>query len=157
MSLTEYEVRGLLTHAMGYDNRKPGDLNVASWIEASRRARWTFPEALEAVHAHYAERSEFLMPGMVTAHIRAARQDRAMREPIDRPDPIGQAKLRELTAGAFNAIGDDPADPGDAARRGALTRPCGYCGAKPDEPCTRRGLTGRVRLSKVHPSRLEPT
>ena len=51
MSLTLAEVKFLLGHAMGYDNRKmPGDANLAAWVEASRRASWTLPAALEALH-----------------------------------------------------------------------------------------------------------
>lgn len=153
--LTDPEIRRLLANVMAYDNRKPGEANVLAWTEAANRGRWTFPEAVEAIHAHFAERSDWLMPGMITAHIRAARQDRAMREPPPPPNPIGQARLGELTAGAFSAISDDPADPGDSARRAALTRTCPYCSATPGQPCTRRGLTGRVRLAKVHPSRLQ--
>lgn len=149
------EVKHLLAVVMAYDNRKPGEANVAAWTEAANRGRWTFDEALDAIHAHYAERSEWLMPGMITAQIKAARQDRAMREPIVHPDPIGQARLLELTAGAFRAISGDDTDPRDAARRAALARPCPFCAAKAGKPCTRRGLTGPVTLTKVHPSRLE--
>lgn len=153
--ITDPEVRRLLGAVMAYDNRKPGEANVLAWSEAARRGRWTFAEALEAIHAHYAERGDWLMPGMVTQAIRTARQDRSMREPLVQPNPIGQARLAELTAGAFSAISDRPDDPGDAARRAALARPCPFCEAKPSEPCTRRGLTSRVRRAQVHPSRLE--
>lgn len=153
--ITDPEVRRLLAAVMAYDNRKPGEANVLAWSEAARRGRWTFDEALEAIHTHYADRSEWLMPGMVTAHIKATRQDRAMREPLVHPDPIGQKRVAELVAGAFSAISRDEDDPGDVARRAALARPCPFCSAKPGEQCTRRGLTGRTRLTKLHPSRLE--
>lgn len=154
--LTDREARVLLAHAMAYDARiQPGDAIAAAWVEASRRARWTYDEALEAVLQHYAESADWLMPGVVTQRIRAARQDAAMRAPQEpAPNPIGQKRLAELTAGAFRAISaDDPS--GEEPRSAVLLRPCPFCQAKPGEHCTRRGLTGRVRLAKAHPSRLE--
>lgn len=91
MSLTLAEVKFLLGHAMGYDNRKmPGDANLAAWVEASRRASWTLPAALEALHEHYAHSAEFLMPGHITERIRANRRQ---------PPPVREV-LRQLLAGA---------------------------------------------------------
>jgi hypothetical protein len=75
--VTEDEIRGLLAAAMAYDNRRPGDANVAAWLEAATRARWTFPAALDAVHAHYATATQFLMPGHVTERIRQDRREPA--------------------------------------------------------------------------------
>lgn len=72
--MTEDEIRGLLAAAMAYDNRRPGDANVEAWLEAATRARWTFPAALDAVHAHYATSTQFLMPGHVTERIRQDRR-----------------------------------------------------------------------------------
>lgn len=71
--MTEDEIRGLLAAAMAYDNRRPGDANVAAWMESATRARWTFTEALDAIHAHYATSTAFVMPGHVTERIRQAR------------------------------------------------------------------------------------
>lgn len=153
--LTDPEVRQLLAVVMAYDNRKPGQATIAAWTEAARRGRWTFGEAIEAVHAYFVERSDWLMPAHITHAIRAGRQDAALRQPEQRPEPLGQARVAELVSGVFSAISRDDSDPGDIARRAALARSCPYCSAKPDEPCTRRGTSGRVRLSKVHPSRLE--
>lgn len=69
--LTTQQVRSLLVAAMAYDNRKPGEANLAAWVEASGRGRWSFEAALEAVHEHYATSTAFLMPGHITAGIRA--------------------------------------------------------------------------------------
>lgn len=155
--LSEREVKLVLAAAMAYDNRDPGQGNVAAWSEAARRGRWTLPEALEAVHQYYATETAWLMPGHVAQAIRTARQDAAMRAPQEpAPDPLGEARLAELTAGAFRAITDgEDAGASNGARRRGLSRPCSYCCARPGEPCTRRGLVGRVRLAKVHPARLE--
>lgn len=72
--MNEQQIRALLAAAMAYDNRRPGDANVLAWTEASNRARWTFDEALEALHAHYAENTQFLMPGHITERIRITRR-----------------------------------------------------------------------------------
>lgn len=72
------------------------------------------------------------------------------------PDPNGQARVQQLISGVFAAITRDEADPGDTRRRSALRRPCSFCGAKANEPCTRVGQSSkRVRLRKVHPARAE--
>lgn len=155
--LNDREVRLLLAHAISYDARiSDGQSNVAAWTEASKRGRWTYDEALEAVHEHYAVSSNWLMPGIVTQAIKATRQDAAMRAPQDPPpDPIGQVRLAELTTGAFQAITDGPPDPGETTRRAAMARPCSHCQSRPGEPCTRPSHGGRVSLAKVHPSRLD--
>jgi hypothetical protein len=71
--VTEHEIRQLLAVAMAYDNRKPGAATIAAWTEAAHRGHWTFPAALNAIHAHYAESTDFLMPGHITARIRNQR------------------------------------------------------------------------------------
>lgn len=71
MALTQDEVRALLAIAVAYDNRKPGEVTIAAWMEASERGRWTFPAAVEAIHEHYATSTQFLMPGHITAFVRA--------------------------------------------------------------------------------------
>jgi hypothetical protein len=72
--MNEQEVRAVLATAMAYDNRKPGEANIAAWMEAASRGRWTFEAALEAVHQHYATSTQFLMPGHITAVVRARMQ-----------------------------------------------------------------------------------
>lgn len=146
------EVRAVLTAAAGYDNRKLGSkLTDTSWYHAAERGRWTTTEAIEAVHAHYAERTDFLMPGHITERIKAARADAAMREPVEHPDPIGQARLTELISGAFQAIGDDD---DRVARKAALAVRCPWCKSAPGSECTRSGKGGPVRTT-THPSRFE--
>lgn len=157
--LTPDEVRQVLTVAMGYDNRNPGQVNVAVWGEAARRGRWTLDEAVDAVHAHYATETAWLMPGHVTARIRTARQDRALAFVSAGPraiDPGGQTRVRALVAGALPAVPDGKAPavvaPGPDPR---LARACPYCQAQPDQPCTRVGRAGRVPLAAIHPARQE--
>jgi hypothetical protein len=63
----------LLQVAAAYDNRDIDAPMIAAWGEAARRQRWTFTEALEAVHQHYSQGVAWLMPGHVTQLIRRAR------------------------------------------------------------------------------------
>jgi hypothetical protein len=70
MTLNEIQVRQLLACAMAYDNRKPGDANVAAWMDAAARARWTFEAAVEAIKAHYAEETAFCMPAHITKRLK---------------------------------------------------------------------------------------
>lgn len=155
--LTTDDVIDLLTLAAAYDRRTVGAADVAAWTDAARRGRWTRDQALDAVKAHYATSTAWLMPGHVAELIRAERRQPPPIHEVVQPDPIGQARVAAVTAGAFPAIpaGDDP-----AARRSiqtsALDRTCPHCGAKPGQACTRRTLTGRTRARQVHPSRKEP-
>lgn len=91
MSLSELDVKRLLAAAMAYDNRKPGEANIAAWVEAAERGRWTFNEALEAVKAHYDESAEFLMPAHINARLR---KDRRF------PAPFAELEAAESTPAA---------------------------------------------------------
>lgn len=147
--LTDAETRQLLAVAMSYDNRKPADATVLAWGEASRRGRWTFPEAVEAIHEHYAGSTAFLMPAHVTQWIKTRRQEASMRTPVDPPDRAGQQRLAALIGGAFQTI---PTDWRDAAQ----SRSCPSCGARPDSPCTREADDGtRVETRIPHPARMK--
>jgi hypothetical protein len=68
--LNDNQIAALLAVAGGYDNRRPGELNVASWSEASKRGRWTFDAAVEAIHAYYNENREWIMPADITKRIK---------------------------------------------------------------------------------------
>ncbi len=137
--LTDEEIRAVLAAAMGYDNRRPGDLNVAAWQEASEIGRWTLGEAVEAVHQHYATRTDFLMPGHVTQHIRAARRTAPMPAERQLPTapPAEPERVRDFMAQIRRSLGwtqrattaSDPeldhVCPHERCRAGKH-RPCGY-------------------------------
>lgn len=148
--MNERDVRMLLAAAMAYDNRKPGDAAVLAWMEAATRARWTFPSALEAIHQHYATSTEFLMPGHITARVRAAREEEALREaaralpPVD--DPDAPARHQRIVRSILGEP-DEQAERESTARRVG----CGHCGAPPGRPCTTNG----VRRATSHPSRID--
>lgn len=97
--MTEQEIRALLVAAMAYDNRKPGDANVAAWTEAAKRGRWTFKAALDAIHEHYATSTAFLMPGHITAAIRAR-----MRQPVPFAELEAAQPASKETQERFSAL-----------------------------------------------------
>ncbi|MFE3105964.1 hypothetical protein [Nocardia tengchongensis] len=71
--LAHDELVSLLQVITAYDNRSADAGTVAAWAEAARRQRWTFAEAIDAVHEHYSANTTWLMPGHVTQLIRRER------------------------------------------------------------------------------------
>jgi hypothetical protein len=71
--LTNDEVVTLLQVATGYDGREIDEVLIALWSEAARRRRWTFVEAMDAVHEHFADETTWIMPGHVTRLINRRR------------------------------------------------------------------------------------
>jgi hypothetical protein len=106
--MREQQVRLLLAAAVAYDNRRPGDGNIRAWIEAADRGRWNYEEALEALHQHYAESTDFLMPGHITQRLRSARRL-----------PPGPAELRTEAWDASRTITAGGSDPYSGARNSA--------------------------------------
>lgn len=151
MSLTSDEITELLQLSQLWDKRTIGRGDVIAWSDTATLGRWTFSEAAAAIRAHHAEEPDkWLAPGHITKRIKEARQDAAMREPIVQPDPLGQARLAELTAVAFQSIGDDEQD--RTQRRETMRRRCPFCGAAPWSQCVRPSKTGPTPTA-LHPSR----
>lgn len=79
--------------------------------------------------------------------------------PEPRPDQVGQRRVAELTAGAFQDMphagrdGTPPTVDEVQQRRSAFAVTCPYCAARPGNPCTRSGASGRVRMKHPHPAR----
>jgi hypothetical protein len=158
--MTEEQIRALLAVAMAYDNRRPGDAALAAWTEAATRGRWTFRAALDALHAHYAETTVWVMPGHITARLNA-----------DRRQPPPTDAIAELPAGPPTGPETFHAIIGQLAQRLGWTRgtttpedtrllavDCPHCHAGPGRPCSRLATRGprrgqHVPLSGVHPSR----
>lgn len=144
--MNDDEVRALLAVAMGYDNRRPGDLNVAAWREASERGRWTLGEAVNAVHEHYAVSHDFLMPAHVTDRVRAERRHAPM--PAERQlevAPPASDELRDEFMRQIAEIGRFPDEPKKTSRSDPARRvrcPHEPCGAAPGRPCGRRVVRG---------------
>jgi hypothetical protein len=116
--VNEQEVRAVLATAMAYDNRRPGEANIAAWTEAADRGRWSFGAAVEAVHQHYATSTEFLMPAHVTRLVRSA-----MRQPGPVSDAVAHLEgatpaseeTRRRAMEAIRKFADKFKPPGDAA------------------------------------------
>lgn len=152
--IEEPQVRQLLAVIMAYDNRKPGDNSVRAWSEAARRARWTFDEALEAVHAHYATETAWLMPGHVTTRIRAARPPHTMSAG-PAADQLGQRRVAEIVSGGFSDVDDQAAAP-PTLPPPELAVACPFCKAAPAAFCTRKSRSGQpVPMQRPHPARRE--
>lgn len=101
--MDEQQIIDLLKVASAYDSRKPDHAAVLAWREAAGRARWTFPAALDAIHAHYAESAERIMPGHVTARLRAEVRrafDQDVESALGLPTgpPASAARRAELVA-----------------------------------------------------------
>lgn len=158
--LTREEAVSLLAAASVYDSRKPNPDAVLAWVKASEVGRWTFRDALDALHEHYAKSRDFLMPAHVYAIVQARRT--APPRPGDVPElpgppPADREHVDRAIAELAGQLGwrrhDDP-----AARHAVMAVPCPWCHAPPGEPCSRPSDTaraGRARLGGFHPSRVE--
>jgi hypothetical protein len=113
--LTDDQIRALLTTAMSYDNRRPGQLNVAAWSEAAARAGWTFDAAVDAIHDHYARNTDFLMPGHITAKLAASTGQPPAYAALPGPPPASDEHRRRMR----DVIGDAFAMPRTARNRRA--------------------------------------
>ncbi|WIX76001.1 hypothetical protein QRX50_31575 [Amycolatopsis carbonis] len=78
--MSTHEAARVMALLTAYDNRNAGEGSIFAWSEASRRAGWSFDEAIEAVHTHYAETRQFMMPADVTRIVRAHRAARSLPE-----------------------------------------------------------------------------
>jgi hypothetical protein len=145
--MSSMEIMGLLSVISSYDARTTGPSEVASWSEAARRARWTYAEAVEAVHQHFAfdTKNSWLMPGTVTAAVRAARQARAEREP---------APVVGVIDGGW-PTGDDPhwgrrnSAELEQVHEEASAFPCSYCGAQPVARCINQVTGNATKIPHV--------
>jgi len=103
-TLTPADASRLLALAASYDNRRPDDTGAAarSWAKALGGLR--FEDCIEAIHLHYRDSTDFLMPAMIRrlatplANERArlaAREQRAIAaaQPAD-PETARQSAAR---------------------------------------------------------------
>ncbi|SNR44526.1 hypothetical protein SAMN06265360_10657 [Haloechinothrix alba] len=147
MSLTKDEVRRLVAVAMAYDNRNAGEAVVLAWSSAAELARWTYDEAIAAIHQHYAERTDFIQPGHITGIIRDRRRDAAMRRQLPASEPASSGTRERAMAEIRQALGT-------GAEQDAVQVACPACGAEPGQQCVRRDGS-RDPLRTFHSSRHE--
>jgi hypothetical protein len=158
MSDEERRARALLAIAVAYDNRRPSEANITAWMEAADRAHWIFEDAREAIHTHYATSTDFLMPGHITAWIKANRRQPEAHKalaPAREPDP----RVRALVAQVAAKLGWER-KPQQARTDPAQSVDCPYCRAIAGRPCARLATRGPHRgeyvpLRAAHPSRIE--
>lgn len=84
------QIVDLLKAAAAYDNRKPDPASVLAWGEAARRGGWSYERALDAIHHHYTHSADRIMPGHITAHMRATPL-RAFDRSVDEALSLSQA------------------------------------------------------------------
>ena len=158
MTMSTDDVVDLLSAITAYDNRNASPANVIAWAKAAEIGRWTLPEALDAVHAHFAESTDFLMPAHVTARVKAARQDRALREqqreleaaPVD---PAAAERIQQVIGELAQQMGwsEEHQD-----RQGfALRVACPHCSAAIGVRCTSPASGKPLKSSACHPSRAD--
>lgn len=137
--LTDEEIRAVLAVAMGYDNRRPGELNVAAWREASERGRWTLGEAIEAVHEHYAAKRDFLMPADIRDWIRGHRQHQPLpaERQIEVAPPAEQERIRAAVAEVAANLGWSNRGTHTKDPERSIRCPHQPCSAPAGRPCGR--------------------
>jgi len=92
------QIVALLQVVQGYDNRTIDRSMVSSWMQAATRGRWKPDTAEDAVHEHYAASTDWLMPGHVTARVRAsARQPAPIADlrAVEAPRPASEETRRK--------------------------------------------------------------
>lgn len=154
--LTRPEMVNLLTAASAYDNRQPNPAAVMAWGKAAELGRWTFDEALDALHAHYAETTAFVMPGHITERIRAARQDRAMRAETRQVEeapanPAAAERIQQIITEVAEQMGWT--EPGTPRAGFALKVPCPHCRAAEGARCVNPATDKPLRKSTCHDAR----
>lgn len=153
------EIVDLLSAAIAYDNRNPTEAQILAWGEAADRARWTYREALDAVHTHYSRSSDYVMPGHITELIKAERNQPPHRPALAPPPPADPDHVATVLDELAGRLGwERGGDHTPAERRAILAVPCSWCRAPAGEPCSRpseRNRAGRERSGTFHPSRVE--
>jgi hypothetical protein len=156
--MTTDDVVDLLSAITAYDNRNASQATVLAWAKAAELGRWTLPEALDAVHAHFAESTDFLMPAHITTRVKATRQDRALRAEnaaltAAPTDPAAAERIQQVIGELARTMGwsDEHQD-----RQGfALRVACPHCRASVGVRCVSPKSGKPLQSSACHPSRAE--
>lgn len=103
--MTRDQVVLLLQLAQAYDSRNLDGVMVAAWSDAAQRCGWTAESAGEAVRRHYATSTERIMPGHVTALVRAASPAPAFAPRLVRALPAAPPPSEERIAEIRESFG----------------------------------------------------
>lgn len=113
--MTPAEAQILLSMAATVDNRKPDEDAARAWAAMLNDLR--FEDCREAVIAHYRVSTEWLMPSMVRAGVKAIRDNR-IREfgPFEPPSDLDPADYSPWLGNMLRRIADgDTFDPEELA------------------------------------------
>lgn len=134
--MNDNEIIDLLSVITAYDNRTTGDGELLAWSDAASRGRWTFDEASEAVKAHYAESTAWIMPGHVTHRVREARTEPPHSRKLPQATPeSAESEHRRQVVKWFAQRMDANRRPSHADRKNAMHIPCPYCGVRAERAC----------------------
>lgn len=162
--MNKQQIRALYAAAVAYDNRRGSEANITAWAEQAERNRWTFPDALEAIHQHYATSTDFLMPAHITAIIADKRNAPptvdATRAQLPPAPPAEPTRIRGIISDLARTLGWRYQHQDDARRATILAVECPHCHAAPNRPCARQLTRGHRRgewvpLAAFHPSRVD--
>lgn len=159
--LTGAELKAVLDVVVAYTKIEPDKTLIEVWAAQSGIGRWTYDEAVRAVHQWAADRAPnaFLEPSDVTRAIRAARQDRALRAEQRRledgpaADPASAERITQIVGHLAKSMGWT--EEGQERVGLALRVGCPYCGAPVGTRCTTPATGKPLRRSPCHPARAE--
>lgn len=153
------EIVDLLSIVTVYDGRTIGEADVAAWGDAAQRGRWTFEQAQDAVKAHYAESTQWLMPGHVTDRIKVQRRDPPPPHALPPSRRSFQQQHKDsCVAWVRDRLDENASRPSPEDRRAAHAIRCPHCGARADRRCwqTWNGtpLASRKTMEDPHRERI---
>lgn len=148
----------LLAMIQAFDRRTIGDTDVLAWHDALTDTDYT--DAQTAVRQHFRESREWIMPADVRARVKATRDERLQRSPINPPDITDNARrymaglrsnIRNIADGYAlpppAEVADPPPEITERPNRGeALNVTCPHCGATEGERCLVPGYGGTRRF-----------
>lgn len=158
--MTQDEVIDLLSIITAYDKRSTGEGEIHAWSDAAQRGRWTFADAAEAVKAHYAESTQWLMPGHVTDRIKVQRRDRPPPHALPPSRRSFQQEHKDsCVAWVRDRLDENASRPSPEDRRAAHAIRCPHCGARADRRCWQTSwggtpLASRKTMEEPHRERI---
>jgi hypothetical protein len=161
--VTPAETARLLTLIAAYDRRTLGESDVLAWHPLVER--YSFDECADAVRAHFASSTSYLMPVHVLDRVRATRRDAIERQQSERL-AIEYRQAQAVDVGRYVAqvaAALDARRPPEQrravadreARKRARSVACPYCGAREGQPCVVPDDGRELTKTLAHSSRLD--
>lgn len=169
------EAAKLLSFVSAYDRRTIGEADALAWADALHDVDYS--DAAQAVREHFRESRDWLMPADVRKRVKATREERLARTPVDAPAGELTDDARRYMASLnrnVRAIADgknldrvleraEPVDnphyrqvraDRDEARIGSLTVHCPWCHASAGDPCVSHATGSPLTRTSAHHARL---